>query len=62
MEHLRSIRETIKQRDDCDDSDVDDMLAEVKELILDGEDPEEALAQVFGLEPDYVYDPELGLL
>lgn len=38
-----------------DAQEVRDILADMMERVLDGEDPEEVLFE-FGLEPDYVLD------
>jgi ABC-type uncharacterized transport system substrate-binding protein len=38
-----------------DAEDVKEIMAEMLERVLDGEDPEEVLFE-FGLEPDYVLD------
>ena len=36
-------------------SEADEAIEEMKELILDGEDPEDLLYD-YGLEPDYIFD------
>lgn len=38
-----------------DSEDVKEIMEEMLERVLDGEDPEEVLFE-FGLEPDYVLD------
>lgn len=61
---MRSVRDTIKLRDDCSDTDVDFMFAEAAELIAecieDGGAVDEVLLEVFGLEPDYLCDDEFA--
>lgn len=63
----KTIRETIKARDDLEDSDIDEMFEEaragIEEAIENGSlcDAEDVVADVFGLEPDFLDDPELGL-
>lgn len=63
----KTIRETIKARDDLEDSDIDEMFDEARaglaEAIENGSlcDAEDIVADVFGLEPDFLDDPELGL-
>lgn len=59
---LETIREVLRRRDDMDDADIDELLAEAREEIQDGADPEEVLAETFGLEPDYLFDRELDLI
>jgi len=59
-----SLRELIKNRDDVDDSVVDDMIAEYKEQIEGATglfQLEEAMQSVFGLEPDYLDDEEVSV-
>lgn len=56
MPHAREL-ETIREGE----SDIDDALESARSRILAGEDPDEVLAEEFGLEPDYLFDPELGL-
>lgn len=61
MDHLESIRSILKTRDDMDDQDITEMLEEAREEILEGADPQDVLQDIFGLEPDYIMDFELGL-
>lgn len=53
-----TIRDIIKQRDECEDEIVDDLFCEAQDLLDEGVDPEEVLMDVFGLEPDYFWDIE----
>ena len=57
-EYMESIRTALKSRDGLSDSGVDHLMSEARALISDGEDPEEVLHEVFGLEPDYMFDDE----
>lgn len=57
---LESIREIIKRRDGATDSDVDDLFHDCAMYAEEGEDPEEILLEVFGLEPDYLFDGEFA--
>ena len=50
------IVQIIMDRDDMTRSEAMEMLAEAREMIAEGEDPEEVLYDYFGLEPDYVFD------
>ena len=59
---IESIRTIVKQRDALSDADIDEMFEEAQKLIAEGADPEEVLHDVFGLEPDYIFDRELGLM
>ena len=56
---METVRAIIKRRDQVDDDVVDGMMEAFGEAVADGEDPEEALAMEFGLEPDYIMDAEI---
>lgn len=56
--NMRTIRQIIVERDNATPGDVDAMFSEARELIDDGESPEDVLQDVFGLEPDYILDDE----
>jgi hypothetical protein len=60
---LGTIRETVMKRDGISSEEFDDLMAEAKERIEEEgvEMAEEILAEEFGLEPDYLFDKELGL-
>jgi hypothetical protein len=51
-----SIKKVIMKRDGLSAEEADAMIAEARELVADGEDPEVILYTDFGLEPDYVFD------
>jgi len=51
-----SIKSVIMRRDGISAAEADDMIAQAKERVYEGEDPEEVLAEEFGLEPDYIFD------
>ena len=51
-----SLREVLMRRDGLTRCEANEAIAEAKERVLAGEDPEEVLAEEFGLEPDYIYD------
>ena len=44
------------ERDGLSVDEAREMVEEARERVLEGEDPEEVLAEEFGLEPDYVFD------
>lgn len=47
----------LMRRDGMSRAEAEDLIAEARKRVLDyGEDPEEILADEFGLEPDYIYD------
>lgn len=53
---IKSLKETIMERDGIDSDEADDLIAEARACVEEGEDPEEVLEEYFGLEPDYVFD------
>jgi len=53
---VESIKTVIMRRDGLSAAEADEMIAEAKERVYEGEDPEEVLAEEFGLEPDYIFD------
>ena len=57
---LKSVREIVKARDGIGEAEVDDMVEKYRHGCDDGEDPEELIQDIFGLEPDYIFDPELN--
>ena len=46
----------LMRRDGMERDDAEDLLRDAREAVEDGEDPEEILADWFGLEPDYLED------
>ena len=59
MSQAETVREIVRRRDGASKADIDGMFEAFAEDIEDGLDPEEALAQNFGLEPDYLLDEEV---
>lgn len=59
---METIRQVIRERDQLDDTEVDELFADAADELASGEAPDEVLAQVFGLEPDYIDDPEFWSL
>ena len=53
---IKSLKATIMERDGIDSDEADDLIAEAKACVAEGEDPEEVLEDYFGLEPDYIFD------
>jgi hypothetical protein len=54
---METVRQIVCRRDGISNEDFDDLLAEFADNLSD--DPEEDIGQVFGLEPDYLFDPEI---
>lgn len=55
---METIREIIANRDGSTSDEIDDLFAEAQDQIADGVDPEDVISDVFGLEPDYLFDAE----
>lgn len=51
-----TLRQVVMQRDGLSADEIDELIDEAKVAIVDGADPEEILAEYFGLEPDYIFD------
>lgn len=52
---LDSIQSILVRRDGMDKQEASDLIQEMKERVMDGEDPEEVLHEI-GLEPDYIWE------
>lgn len=53
---MESLKETLMKRDGISAEDADEFIAQMKEEVLRGADPEEVLHDYAGLEPDYIFD------
>lgn len=53
---MTELKRIIMERDDLSSSEADLLISQAREMVLDGEDPEEVLYEEFGLEPDYIMD------
>lgn len=51
-----SILEVLMRRDGMTEDEAKGYIADAKQMIAEGADPEEILHYEFGLEPDYVFD------
>lgn len=51
-----TIKEVLIRRDGMDPQDADELIWDAKRAVAQGEDPEEVLADYFGLEPDWVFE------
>ena len=50
-----SLKEVIMRRDNLSSDAADELIAEAKEELADGGDPQEILEEFFGLEPDFIF-------
>ena len=53
---MRELKKVLMQRDGMSSREADNAIDDAKQRVFDGEDPEEVLADEFGLEPDYIFD------
>ena len=53
---METLLEVLMRRDGLSKTEALEQIQEAREEVADGADPEEVLADVFGLEPDYIYD------
>lgn len=53
---MESILEVLMRRDGLTKDEAQERIDEAKQMVLDGEDPEEVVHYEFGLEPDYIFD------
>jgi hypothetical protein len=51
-----SILAVLMRRDGMTRSEAQELIDEARELVAEGENPEEILRVDFGLEPDYIFD------
>ena len=52
---MTSLTEALMRSQDITESQADNIISEMRERMMEGEDPEELLHEE-GLEPDYVMD------
>ncbi len=53
---MYSLKTELMQRDGMTSEEADEFIAELKERIANGEDPEDLLYEECGLEPDFIFD------
>jgi predicted RNase H-like HicB family nuclease len=53
---MESLLKVLMERDGLSKDEALQQIEEAREEVLEGADPEEVLADWFGLEPDYVFD------
>lgn len=56
QDSLKPLKETVMTRDECTEEEFEMMLEGALQDYNAGDDPEEVVADWFGLEPDYVFD------
>jgi len=53
---LESIASILMRRDGMSRTDAEERVAEARDRVAEGENPEEILLDDFGLEPDYIFE------
>lgn len=53
---MESLKQVLMRRDGLSAVEAQELIYEARDMVENGADPEEVLAQDFGLEPDYVFD------
>jgi hypothetical protein len=53
---VESILEVLMRRDGLSKEEAQEWIDEAKQMVADGDDPEEVVHYEFGLEPDYIWD------
>ena len=53
---MSELKNVLMRRDGMSSREADNAIDDAKQRVFDGEDPEEVLADEFGLEPDYIFD------
>ena len=53
---METLLEVLMRRDGLSKTEALEQIQEAREEVAAGADPEEVLADLFGLEPDYIYD------
>ena len=53
---MSELKKVLMERDCMTPKEADEVIADAKQRVWDGEDPEELLLDEFGLEPDYIFD------
>lgn len=53
---MTELKRVLMERDELSYEEADEIISQAREMILEGEDPEEILYEEFGLEMDYIFD------
>ena len=52
---MSELKRILMERDEMTEAEADEQISEIRDLVYEGEDPEELLYDI-GLEPDYIFD------
>ena len=53
---METITQILMRRDGMSREDARELVQELRQRVLEGEDPEELLHDELGLEPDYIWE------
>lgn len=53
---MTELRRVVKERDDIDDLEFAELITDATLMMVEGNDPQDILQEIFGLEPDYMFD------
>ena len=53
---MSELKKVLMERDGIASKEADEVIADAKQRVWDGDDPEDVLAEEFGLELDYIFD------
>lgn len=53
---MNELKQILMERDGLTEIEAEDILNDLGDLVLAGENPEELLLDELGLEPDYLFD------
>lgn len=53
---MNELKQILMERDGLSSIEAEDILDDLGDLVLSGENPEELLFDELGLEPDYLFD------
>lgn len=56
MKQLSELVKILIERDGMDRDEAEEMVAEARQAVVNGANPEELLFDEFGLEPDYIFE------
>ena len=53
---MSELKKVLMDRDNMSSREADNAIEDAKQRVFEGEDPEDVLAEEFGLELDYIFD------
>ena len=53
---MSELKKVLMERDGMTPKEADEVIADAKQRVFEGENPEDVLAEEFGLELDYIFD------